>query len=107
MSRHAELIKAWADGVVVQYLHAARGEWLTLGPPGSLNAPNWTDSTEYRLKPASMVSWHAVLTSGATGDSYGDRHDALDAAGAHALAVLRIEINPDTLELVSATMEKP
>ncbi len=42
--KHAELIKAWADGAKVQY--RANGiEWF------DSDRPHWHDETEYRIKP--------------------------------------------------------
>jgi hypothetical protein len=44
--KHAELIKAWADGAVIQGLSLA-GEWLNCPP----NNPSWSTSCDYRIKP--------------------------------------------------------
>lgn len=42
--KHAELIKAWADGAEIQYCRMD-GEW------GDVDIPLWSESSEYRLKP--------------------------------------------------------
>lgn len=43
--KHAELIKAWADGAEIQFLNAA-GDWVsTNGNPG------WFNCYQYRVKP--------------------------------------------------------
>lgn len=42
--KHAEIIKAWADGADVEWWHPMLG-WVDVGP-----TPNWPDST-YRIKP--------------------------------------------------------
>ncbi|MFM7896671.1 MAG: hypothetical protein ACKO8L_12260 [Flavobacterium sp.] len=43
--KHAELIKAWADGAEIQYQH--RGEWYDVHG----NSPTWESHTNYRIKP--------------------------------------------------------
>ena len=44
--KHAEVIKAWADGAEIEFRSAtAKGEWW-LAP-----APNWAEEFEYRVKP--------------------------------------------------------
>lgn len=48
--KHAELIKAWADGAVIQY-KTPPGAWVDIT---GLTGPCWYDDTEYRIK--SMVS---------------------------------------------------
>ena len=53
--KHAELIKAWADGVEIQFLSSARGGWV--------DAPNptwWTD-TIYRIKPEPQTDLIVLL----------------------------------------------
>ena len=45
--KHAELIKAWADGAKIQALSCDGNEWNTCYP-----SPTWSDSIEYRIKPA-------------------------------------------------------
>jgi hypothetical protein len=45
--KHAELIKAWADGAVIQvkYDHAGWVDWSIT------SSPEWHDYQEYRIKP--------------------------------------------------------
>lgn len=45
--KHAELIKAWADGAEIQYKDEL-GEWETWD---GYNAPPWYPNEEYRIKP--------------------------------------------------------
>lgn len=46
--KHADLIKAWADGAVIQYENS-RGDWLRcMG-----DVPSWSASANYRIKPES------------------------------------------------------
>ena len=54
--KHAEIIKAWADGVTVQINHD--GEWR------DMERPLWTEVCEYRIKPAEkVVRWLWVYRS--------------------------------------------
>ena len=43
--KHAELIKAWADGAVIQSKHFPLDSWT------STTTPAWFLSSEYRIKP--------------------------------------------------------
>ena len=43
--KHAELIKAWADGAVIQ--HKCDLGWMDVAQ----NNPHWLPNTEYRIKP--------------------------------------------------------
>lgn len=47
--KHAELIKAWADGHEVQFRTPGDG-WVGVG-----DYPCWIDNQEYRIKPAEKV----------------------------------------------------
>lgn len=44
--KHAELIKAWADGAKIQYWNESRHEWVDKGDPC------WYEWCEYRVKPS-------------------------------------------------------
>lgn len=43
--KHAELIKAWADGAEIQFKHG--NKWLNI----TSISPYWEDNVEYRIKP--------------------------------------------------------
>lgn len=45
--KHAALIKAWADGAEIQFLHSETGypDWITI------SSPSWDGQGEYRIKP--------------------------------------------------------
>lgn len=45
--KHAEVIKAWADGADVQFLNRARREWVDI----DRGNPVWDYDLEYRIKP--------------------------------------------------------
>ena len=44
--KHAELIKAWADGVKIQFKRPEEFEWEDCG-----NSPRWFENFHYRIKP--------------------------------------------------------
>lgn len=44
--KHAELIKAWADGAEIEYYAPTDGKWTAV-----VSFPSWSDSTHYRIKP--------------------------------------------------------
>lgn len=44
--KHAELIKAWADGAVIQFYDVLREKWKDCD-----EAPRWLDNNQYRIKP--------------------------------------------------------
>ena len=43
--KHADLIKAWADGAEIEYWAPVMREWLTN------STPKWYEDTLYRIKP--------------------------------------------------------
>jgi len=45
--KHADLIKAWADGAIIQYKDYA-GKWNDFEP---ITHASWHDNMEYRIKP--------------------------------------------------------
>lgn len=52
--KHAELIKAWADGAQIQILHHSTSRWV------DANLLLWDTSCEYRIKPEEkkpVVRW--------------------------------------------------
>ena len=56
--KHAELIKAWADGAEIQYRYQNFSDWY------DVENPNWDVSKEYRIKPADpVVRWLWVYKS--------------------------------------------
>jgi hypothetical protein len=55
--KHAELIKAWADGAEIQYKCLASGEWKHIEG----DAPSWCDEFEYRIKPQEFPQWRKDL----------------------------------------------
>lgn len=45
--KHAELIKAWADGALIEYWSKTTKQWTDVE---AVN-PYWKETTEYRIKP--------------------------------------------------------
>lgn len=45
VKKHAELIKAWADGAKIQVKYETAPDWI------DIENPRWTDNLEYRVKP--------------------------------------------------------
>lgn len=43
--KHAELIKAWADGAEIEYFSKTTLEWCLI------TVPTWADNAEFRVKP--------------------------------------------------------
>lgn len=43
--KHAELIKAWADGAKIQFRSRSDSEWM------DIHTPNWVEYGQYRVKP--------------------------------------------------------
>ena len=43
--KHAELIKAWADGAQIEYLFTDTDEWCPA------RTPRWAKNVQYRVKP--------------------------------------------------------
>lgn len=52
---HAELIKAWADGAIIQYINQ-QGEWVDV----SANNAAWFDDRKYRVKPKDRSAFIGV-----------------------------------------------
>lgn len=53
--KHAEVIKAWADGAQVQWLNPEAG-WTDCDG----YQPNWSVSNQYRIKPEPRKGWYRV-----------------------------------------------
>ena len=53
--KHAELIKAWADGAEIEVKHSWNTDWL------SADIPSWSYDKEYRIKPELTVRYCFVM----------------------------------------------
>lgn len=104
----AEVLHAYADGKEIQWRRDSGELWKPLG------SPSFYDAYEYRVKPQNTVLYCGVYPGfNGIGCPYINTGCvnrfalANSVNGQYMKSVLRIEINPDTLELVSAAMEKP
>jgi hypothetical protein len=55
--KHAEIIKAWADGYQVEAYNPERDSWISVVEPG------WFNDIEYRVKPGVIESRDPILLS--------------------------------------------
>lgn len=53
--KHAELIKAWADGATIQFKNQV-GDWL------DRSKPTWDPRAEYRVKPEPKPDFTRMIT---------------------------------------------
>ena len=88
--KHAELIKAWADGAEIQVYKPHWDEWH------DCQTPIW-DSDEYRLKPAPKPDWYRFYKVAKDGNSIYPRGRCEDMD-----ANLRLYFDGKTGELKSA-----
>jgi hypothetical protein len=90
--KHAELIKAWADGAEIEYRMIGTEKWV------QLDIPSWFADEEYRIKPEQKpdeVHFYQAL------------FDDLDAHRVNAdYANLKLTFDGETGELKSAEMLK-
>lgn len=55
--KHAEVIKAWADGEVIEWRPNSDDEWPTI-----YETPSWYKGYEYRVKPKENVVYFNVYS---------------------------------------------
>lgn len=63
---HCELIKAWADGAIVEYFNGACNKWAVV------EFPKWNIGVKYRIKPEEPDYGHIALRG------YADSFPSLD-----------------------------
>jgi hypothetical protein len=56
--KHANLIKQWADGAVIQFYDETCGRWL------DVPQPEMYEDVEYRVKPKPVTKYKHVLMNG-------------------------------------------
>lgn len=96
--KHAEVIKAWADGHLIQ----------TRGPEGGaewhdcLSAPCWMENYDYRVKPPNTIRWVPVFRMPAgtwvLGEGKSEKRFAIscqngELPGEKLARILRIELD--------------
>lgn len=84
--KHADLIKAWADGAKIQYFSDNFQDWI------DTENPTWIENTKYRIDPENYIKFGSNLTDeeiediAANEDSYMESYRAIaDAAAKRAL----------------------
>jgi hypothetical protein len=55
--KHAEFIKAWADGAEIEYYSQELGCWQEIGD----RCTSWNQYTQYRVKPEPVVKYHGIM----------------------------------------------
>lgn len=94
--KHAEIIKAWADGAEVQFRRYGEIVWKGIG-----EQPCWFDDIEYRIKPAPKPD---VVMTRAVGiyrmPSEADPHGLL-SVGVFGAPNVRFVFDGETKELKS------
>ena len=67
--KHAELIKAWADGAEIQHYNTDYNEWIDCQD----NTPTWNENVKYRIKPKEkqkVKMWQWVFKYGGSDTLY-------------------------------------
>lgn len=91
--KHAELIKAWADGAEIQY-KGSDGKWLDCG-----NFFTWIDDVEYRIKPKTDFVYYGRLDEPARG---GYILGSCFTSEQHVLDQIKVTFDGETGKLKSA-----
>jgi hypothetical protein len=118
---HADLIRAVLDGKVVQFKNTADWNDVPQGLPGVVFIAHHVQATpnfEWRLKPEPVVRWTTVHRNGegdvvyACWGHWSDRtaavkHIQRSTAEGMACKLVRIELDPDTLDIISCRTEAP
>lgn len=63
--KHAEVIKAWADGYEIQFKEESSSEWRDV-----VGQPSWLYYLEYRVKPTPVVNKFRVALLHDCGHTY-------------------------------------
>lgn len=81
---HAELIKAWADGAVIQYLDDS-GNWEDVFG----NSPTWGSANKYRIKPEPAdIEKYGVEVGDVWRTSGGQTLTVLDNCGGRVISLV-------------------
>jgi hypothetical protein len=112
-NKHSEVIKAWADGAVVEYKGPEMTEWKELLPAGQ-SMVLWRDEVEYRVKKL-PEEFHIVLYHQHDWDDSKKYRLTQPVSLAAAEGILRgdtshmmisLKINVDTLEVEEMRVRK-
>jgi hypothetical protein len=72
--KHADIIKAWADGAEIEFFDSYHHEWKPIG-----ENPMWSDSLDFRIKPAPKpdeIRYGIVLSALCSTDFIKGSHNA-------------------------------
>lgn len=58
--KHAELIKAWADGAEIEFLNDYTGKWININNEKEPYVI-WNELVQYRIKPEPKPDWCMYL----------------------------------------------
>ena len=105
--KHAELIKAWADGAQIQFQSLRTFEWHDAANP------NWNTDYEYRIKPdpkPDVVKCLNIYKSGKKFDCATSKvksvHQCLKSSGDFLRGRVKLTIDGETGKLKSAEVLK-
>lgn len=111
---NADLIRAILDGKTVQRRYPGVGEWTDAHPATAIQslASGGGSAYEFRLKPEPLVLWHTVHRNKHTGLYVGggfnnNKEVARDYAQRNNGKLLRLELDAETLDVISARTEEP
>lgn len=109
---HADLIRAALYGKTVQWDSDGNGRWQTYTTPQeAIRSMLIYLNHKYRLKPEPAVRWLPVWAGGHVGDDFDSKEQLATEAWKYeyqpGYKVLRLELDPDTLEVISAKTEAP
>jgi hypothetical protein len=98
--KHADLIKAWADGAVIQVLNF-ENTWC------AVSNPCWDYGYTYRIKPERKPDETMIIPMLTNSKTlyYGSRYPYSKLTPSHNLHLVLNYTNPDP-ELISARLEK-
>lgn len=101
-SRHAEMIKKWADGIIIEYKGPHCDEWRELLPPGESNV-TWKDNVEYREKVFPIERFIGVTR---TANSFAMSMPylselAMRASSIRFVSIVKLSIDPATGKIVN------
>jgi hypothetical protein len=97
--KHADLIKAWADGAEIEW-RGINGDWCSIS-----GTPAWSIETTYRIKPTPKPDVVRNITVEATlkcGETCGEAFVQVFKSGKYCFPNLRLTFDGETGKLKSA-----
>lgn len=88
--KHAEVIKAWADGAEIEFRFSRDELWK----PCKNNSPGWLEETQYRVKPKEPVVKEVHVGMGLQ----------YPCIASWANSNVRFSFDPDTLKLIKVEL---